>query len=81
MTYTAKSDPKSVADLISAAKKEKISPMELCERIIDGDQLPLGVKPAIKKNLASFVGVVRKLRRAAKKVSFHLGEWNLFTGD
>lgn len=63
------SDLKSVADLVSAAKKEKISPMELCERIIDGDQLPLGVKPAIKKNLASFVGVVRKIRRAAQKVS------------
>lgn len=59
----------SVADLLSAAKKEKISPMELCERIIDGDQLPLGLKPAIKKNLGNFVGVVRKLRRAAQKVS------------
>lgn len=42
--------------------------MELCERIIDGDQLPLGLKPAIKKNLGNFVGVVRKLRRAAQKV-------------
>lgn len=58
-----------MADLVAAAKKEKISPMELCERIIDGDQLPVGLKPAIKKNLASFVGVVRKLRRAAQKVS------------
>lgn len=43
--------------------------MEMCERIIDGDQLPAGVKPSIKKNLANFVGVVRKLRRAADKVS------------
>lgn len=59
----------SVADLMAAAKKDKISPMDLCERIIDGDQLPLGLKPTVKKNLASFVGVVRKLRRAAQKVS------------
>lgn len=42
--------------------------MDLCERIIDGDQLPLGLKPAVRKNLGSFVGVVRKLRRAAQKV-------------
>jgi len=42
--------------------------MELCERITDGDQLPLGLKPAVKKNLASFVGVIRKLRRAAQSV-------------
>jgi hypothetical protein len=42
--------------------------MELCERITDGDQLPLGLKPAVKKNLASFVGVIRKLRKAAQNV-------------
>lgn len=54
---------------MAAAKKEKIPPMELCERITDGDQLPVGLKPAIKKNLASFVGVIRKLRKAAQKVS------------
>jgi DNA helicase-2/ATP-dependent DNA helicase PcrA len=42
--------------------------MELCERIIDGDKLPTGMKPAIKTKLANFVGVVRKLRRAADKV-------------
>jgi DNA helicase-2/ATP-dependent DNA helicase PcrA len=42
--------------------------MELSERIIDGDKLPAGIKPALKKNLANFVGVVRKLRRAAERV-------------
>ena len=47
----------------------KISPMELSERIIDGDKLPAGIKPAVKRNLAAFVGVVRKLRRAAERVS------------
>lgn len=47
----------------------KISPMELSERIIDGDKLPEGIKAAIKRNLASFVGVIRKLRRAAERVS------------
>ena len=55
---------------MAAARKEKIPPMELCERITDGDQLPLGLKPAVKKNLASFVGVIRKLRRAAQSVSY-----------
>jgi hypothetical protein len=44
--------------------------MALCEDIIDGEKLPAGIKPAMKKNLASFVGVVRKLRRAALKVRF-----------
>ncbi|WVQ93444.1 hypothetical protein IAU59_000518 [Kwoniella sp. CBS 9459] len=58
---------KSVADLLAAAKSMKISPMELSERIIDGEPLPSGVKAGIKKNLASFVGAVRKIRRAAEK--------------
>ena len=60
---------KSIADLLSAAKAMRISPMELSERIIDGDKLPEGIKSGLKKNLASFVGVIRKLRRAAAKVS------------
>jgi DNA helicase-2/ATP-dependent DNA helicase PcrA len=55
--------------LIAAAKAQKVSPMELCERIIDGDQLPAGIRPGIKKNLANFVGAVKKLRRAADKAS------------
>lgn len=67
-----KSEPKltvqSVSDIMAAARKDRISPMELCERITDGDQLPAGLKPAIKKNLASFVGIIRKLRKAAQKV-------------
>jgi len=42
--------------------------MELCERITDGDTLPEGIRPAVKKSLATFVGIVRKLRRAADKV-------------
>ncbi|KAK4688393.1 ATP-dependent DNA helicase UvrD/PcrA, partial [Tremellales sp. Uapishka_1] len=58
---------KSLAELVAAAKKMKVSPMELSERITDGDKLPTGLKPAIKKSLASFVGIVRKLRRAAVK--------------
>ncbi|WVW80167.1 hypothetical protein I302_102144 [Kwoniella bestiolae CBS 10118] len=60
---------KSVSDLLNAAKSMKISPMELSERIIDGEPLPAGVKASIKKNLGSFVGAVRKLRRAAEKGS------------
>ncbi|KAK6907367.1 hypothetical protein I203_101361 [Kwoniella mangroviensis CBS 8507] len=60
---------KSVSDLLNAAKVTKISPMELSERIIDGEPLPAGLKAGIKKNLGSFVGAVRKLRRAAEKGS------------
>ena len=63
----------SVADVLAAAKSMNISPMELAERIIDGDKLPEGIKPALKRNLASFVGVVRKLRRAAERVSSSSG--------
>lgn len=44
--------------------------MSLCEDLIDGEKLPPGIKPAVKKNLSSFVKAVRKLRRAALKVSF-----------
>ncbi|WWC68615.1 uncharacterized protein I206_102545 [Kwoniella pini CBS 10737] len=60
---------KSVSDILNAAKSMKISPMELCERIIDGEPLPNGLKAGIKKNLGTFVGAVRKLRRAAEKGS------------
>lgn len=57
---------------MASAKSQKISPMELCERIIDGDQLPAGMRTSIKKSLASFVGAVKKLRRAADKVGLLL---------
>lgn len=40
--------------------------MELAESIVDGHSA-VTVKPALKKNLASFIGIVRKLRRAALK--------------
>ena len=59
----------SIADLLAAAKAQNVSPMDLSERIIDGDKLPVGIKPALKRNLANFVGIVRKLRRAAERVS------------
>lgn len=47
----------------------KISPMELCERVTDGETIPTIIKPGVKKSLANFVGVIRKLRRAAERVS------------
>ncbi|ODN83942.1 DNA helicase II/ATP-dependent DNA helicase PcrA [Cryptococcus wingfieldii CBS 7118] len=53
--------------ITDGAKKDKITPMELCERITDGERLPEGIKPNVQKNLASFVGAVRKLRRVAEK--------------
>lgn len=40
--------------------------MELAESIVDGES-QITIKPALKKNLATFVGIVRKLRRAALK--------------
>lgn len=43
-----------------------MSMMELAESIVDGGS-SITVKPALKKNLATFVGIVRKLRRAALK--------------
>ncbi|TXT15032.1 uncharacterized protein COLE_01225 [Cutaneotrichosporon oleaginosum] len=58
---------KSVADLVTAARRKKVPPMALCEAIVDGERLPEGIKPALKKKLASFVSVVRKLRRAARE--------------
>jgi hypothetical protein len=42
--------------------------MALAELITDGHPFP-SLKTALKKNLGTFVGVVRKLRRAAAKVS------------
>ena len=59
----------SLADLLAAAKQLKTGPMELCERIIEGEELPEGIKPGMKRNMAHFVGVVKKLRRAANEVS------------
>lgn len=47
----------------------KISPMQLCERVTDGEGIPANIKPGVKKSLANFVGVIRKLRRAAEGVS------------
>lgn len=49
---------------MAAAKKAKMSMMELAENIVDGGNVTT-VKPALKKNLATFVGITRKLRRAA----------------
>lgn len=47
--------------------------MELCESIIDGEKLPSDISSAIKNKLAPFVGLVRKLRREALKVSCVFG--------
>ncbi|WVQ74660.1 hypothetical protein IAR50_004262 [Cryptococcus sp. DSM 104548] len=58
---------KALRAILDGARKDSITPMELCERITDGDQLPEGIKPNVQKSLASFVGAVRKLRRAAEK--------------
>lgn len=59
----------SIADLLRQAKARKISPMALAEMITDGHPFP-ELKTALKKNLGSFVGIVRKLRRAAAKVTY-----------
>jgi len=41
--------------------------MELCERMLDGDKLV--VKQSVKSKFDPFVTVVRKIRRAALRVS------------
>ena len=33
--------------------------------MVDGGEIPDGIRPGVKKNLANFVGIVRKIRRAA----------------
>jgi DNA helicase-2/ATP-dependent DNA helicase PcrA len=38
--------------------------------MVDGEQLPDGIKVGTKNKIAGFVGVVRKLRRAAERVSY-----------
>ncbi|KAL0252323.1 hypothetical protein I308_101712 [Cryptococcus tetragattii IND107] len=58
---------KTLTDILSTAKSMKISPMELCERVTDGEAIPTNIKPGVKKSLANFVGVIRKLRRAAER--------------
>ncbi|WVQ79155.1 hypothetical protein IAT38_001251 [Cryptococcus sp. DSM 104549] len=58
---------KTLADIVSAAKAANVSPMQLCENMTDGDTVPPGIKPGTKKMLGVFVGVIRKLRRAAEK--------------
>ncbi|AAW42599.2 ATP-dependent DNA helicase pcra, putative [Cryptococcus deneoformans JEC21] len=57
---------KTLTDILSTAKSMKISPMQLCERVTDGEGIPANIKPGVKKSLANFVGVIRKLRRAAE---------------
>ncbi|AUB27794.1 DNA helicase II/ATP-dependent DNA helicase PcrA [Cryptococcus neoformans] len=56
---------KTLTDILNTAKSMKLSPMELCERVTDGETIPTNIKPGVKKSLANFVGVIRKLRRAA----------------
>lgn len=59
-------------DILAQAATKKITGMELCERIVDGENVE-GIKTGLKKNLVDFVQIVRELRVHAKKVSI---PWN-----
>ncbi|WVN90725.1 uncharacterized protein L203_105967 [Cryptococcus depauperatus CBS 7841] len=58
---------KTLADIIKTAKSYKISPMELCERVTDGESIMSGLKSSARRTLATFVDIIRKLKRAAQK--------------
>ena len=60
----------SIEDIQEQARKQGITSMELCERIVDGE-LVAGVKTGLKKNLSPFVKTVRELRVSAKRVGVH----------
>jgi hypothetical protein len=45
----------------------KISPLRLAEMIVGGEPVP-GIKPAVKRNLSSFVKVIKELRKRAIEV-------------
>lgn len=62
------SNSQSVKDIIDAAKKKKVSPMELCEDAVDGGPVPDGLRTVMKK-VGKFVSIIRKIRRAALQVS------------
>ncbi|KAI0775289.1 UvrD-helicase-domain-containing protein [Trametes elegans] len=56
---------KTVHEITLRAEQLKISPMQVVERIIDG-KIP-DIKPPVKKKLASFVQIIRTLRKHANE--------------
>lgn len=55
----------------AAAKKGKISMFDVCAKALDGTSIG-DIKPAQKRKLKDFVGVVRKVRKMAREVRFAL---------
>lgn len=58
----------TIAELLHRAEQLKISPLQVVERIVDGN-IP-DIKPPVKKKLCNFVGVIRDMRRFANEVGF-----------
>ncbi|TFY71149.1 hypothetical protein EVG20_g1852 [Dentipellis fragilis] len=56
---------KSVSQILQRAEKDKISALELVERIYDG-KAP-DIKPPLKRKVATFVSTIRTVRNLAKK--------------
>lgn len=56
---------KGVTDLLTMAKAESCSPMELVERVVRGGKNP-GIKPAMKRGLEHLVEAVLAVRQAAR---------------
>ncbi|KAI0322583.1 P-loop containing nucleoside triphosphate hydrolase protein [Amylostereum chailletii] len=56
---------KSVAQIVARAEQERLSPLDVVERIYDG-KMPDN-KPGIRKKIASYVKIIRTLRKYANK--------------
>ncbi|KAK1224989.1 ATP-dependent DNA helicase srs2 [Marasmius sp. AFHP31] len=54
---------KTMKELLSRAEKEKISPLQIVEKIVDG-RTP-DIKPPVKRKLAAFVSAIRTTRKLA----------------
>ncbi|ESK94683.1 atp-depentend dna [Moniliophthora roreri MCA 2997] len=52
---------KTLQELLSTAEKQKVSPLEIVENIIDG-KTP-DIKPPVKRKLGSFVSAIRSIRK------------------
>ena len=57
----------SIAQIIAKAEKDEISPLDVAERICDG-QMP-DIKPPVKRKLGQYVKIVRGLREHANAVN------------
>ncbi|KAL0574734.1 ATP-dependent DNA helicase srs2 [Marasmius crinis-equi] len=58
---------KTLKELLSRGEKEKLSPLQIVEKIVDG-RTP-DIKPPVKRKLGSFVSAIRTIRKLATEGS------------